>query len=101
MDGKPIVGSYRSHQVPISDPKANPARLKLLEDWLRSYHVEEVFDAQGSPRADIRLAGTRNARVAIRASERVHHYEYVLRDFRRSIQEHGVNPAEIATWQWS
>jgi xylulose-5-phosphate/fructose-6-phosphate phosphoketolase len=49
----------------------------------------------------IRLAGTRNPRVAIRASERVHHYEYVLRDFRRSIQEHGVDPAEITNWQWS
>ena len=49
----------------------------------------------------IRLAGTRNPRVAIVASERVHHYEYVLRDFRRYIQEHGVDPAEITEWQWS
>ena len=49
----------------------------------------------------IRLAGTHNPRVAIVASEWVHHYEYVLRDFRRCIQEHGVNPAEITNWQWS
>src|SRR5579884_363378 len=47
MDGQPIVGSYRSHQVPITDPKTNPEHLKLLEGWLRSYHVEELFDEHG------------------------------------------------------
>ncbi len=53
MDGEPIEGSYRSHQVPIPDPKTNPAHLKLLEGWLRSYHIEELFDANGSPKAEI------------------------------------------------
>jgi len=49
----------------------------------------------------IRLAAARNQHVAIRASERVHHYEYVLVAFRRFIQENGVDPEEITNWQWS
>ncbi len=49
----------------------------------------------------IRLAAPSNARVAARASERVHHYEYVLNDFRRYIEEHGSDPDEIAHWRWS
>lgn len=53
MDGEPIEGSYRSHQVPIPDPKTNPQHLRLLEDWLRSYHVEELFDEHGRPRTEI------------------------------------------------
>jgi xylulose-5-phosphate/fructose-6-phosphate phosphoketolase len=49
----------------------------------------------------IRLAAASNPRVAARASERVHHYEYVLNDFRQYIEEHGTDPAEIANWRWS
>ncbi|HEX9132490.1 MAG TPA: phosphoketolase family protein, partial [Ktedonobacteraceae bacterium] len=49
----------------------------------------------------IRLAAARNPRVAVRASERIHHYEYVLVAFRRYIQENGVDPEEISNWQWS
>jgi xylulose-5-phosphate/fructose-6-phosphate phosphoketolase len=48
VDGKPTEGSWRSHQVPISDVRTNPAHLKLLEDWLRSYRPEELFDAGGA-----------------------------------------------------
>jgi xylulose-5-phosphate/fructose-6-phosphate phosphoketolase len=53
MDGEPIEGSYRSHQVPIPDPKTNPEHLRLLEGWLRSYHIEELFDEQGRPKPEI------------------------------------------------
>ena len=53
MDGEPIEGSYRSHQVPIPDPKTNPKHLRLLEGWLRSYHIEELFDEQGRPKPEI------------------------------------------------
>ncbi|HZO73590.1 MAG TPA: phosphoketolase family protein [Ktedonobacteraceae bacterium] len=53
MDGVPIEGSYRSHQVPAPDVKQNPAHLKLLEQWLRSYHIEELLDANGRPKEDI------------------------------------------------
>ena len=53
LDGKPVEGSFRSHQVPVPDAKHNPAHLKLVEDWLRSYRVEELFDAGGIPAADL------------------------------------------------
>jgi len=53
MDGEPIEGSYRSHQVPAPDVKKNPAHLQLVEDWLRSYHIEELFDEQGNPLPEI------------------------------------------------
>ena len=49
----------------------------------------------------IRLAAVSNPKVAVRASERVHHYEYVLADFHRFIEEHGKDPDEIAHWRWS
>jgi xylulose-5-phosphate/fructose-6-phosphate phosphoketolase len=47
VDGRPIEGTFRSHQVPLSDPAKNPEHLRQLESWLRSYRPEEVFDAQG------------------------------------------------------
>ncbi len=53
MDGEPIEGSYRSHQVPAREVKTKPYQLQLLEDWLRSYHVEELFDSLGHPIAEI------------------------------------------------
>jgi xylulose-5-phosphate/fructose-6-phosphate phosphoketolase len=46
-DGKPIEGTFRSHQVPLSDPAKNPEHLRQLESWLRSYRPEELFDGQG------------------------------------------------------
>lgn len=49
LDGEPIEGSYRAHQVPVKDAKTNPKHLKLVEDWLRSYRPEELFDKAGSP----------------------------------------------------
>ncbi len=53
MDGEPIEGSYRSHQVPVTDVKTNPAHLQLVEQWLRSYHVEELFDQDWRPLPEI------------------------------------------------
>src|SRR6202046_3957585 len=47
VDGKRIEGSFRSHQVPITDPAKNPQHLKQLEDWLRSYRPAELFDQSG------------------------------------------------------
>ncbi|HEU5226742.1 MAG TPA: phosphoketolase, partial [Ktedonobacteraceae bacterium] len=53
IDGVPIEGTYRAHQVPAADAKHNPAHLQLLEQWLRSYHVEELLDPNGRPKQDI------------------------------------------------
>ncbi|MEZ5739823.1 MAG: phosphoketolase family protein [Burkholderiaceae bacterium] len=53
VDGKPVEGNWRSHQVPFADTARNPAHLQLLEAWLKSYRPEELFDEQGAPRAHI------------------------------------------------
>jgi xylulose-5-phosphate/fructose-6-phosphate phosphoketolase len=47
IDGKANEGTFRSHQVPLSDPAKNPEHLRQLESWLRSYRPEELFDEQG------------------------------------------------------
>jgi xylulose-5-phosphate/fructose-6-phosphate phosphoketolase len=49
MDGVPIEGSFRSHQVPAKDLKTNPKSLTLVERWLRSYHPDQLFDPNGTP----------------------------------------------------
>jgi len=46
-NGQPVEGSFRSHQVPLMDVKKDPAQLALLEQWLRSYQPEKLFDANG------------------------------------------------------
>ncbi len=48
VDGHKVEGSWRAHQVPIADPATNKKHLKLVEDWLRSYKPEELFDANGT-----------------------------------------------------
>jgi xylulose-5-phosphate/fructose-6-phosphate phosphoketolase len=47
IDGKANEGTFRSHQVPLSDPAKNPDHLRQLESWLRSYRPEELFDQRG------------------------------------------------------
>src|SRR4051794_29429781 len=47
VDGKQVEGTFRSHQVPLSDPSSHPEHLKQLEDWLRSYRPQELFDDNG------------------------------------------------------
>ena len=44
VDGLQIEGTFRSHQVPLSDPGRAPRAPQALEDWLRSYRPEELFD---------------------------------------------------------
>jgi xylulose-5-phosphate/fructose-6-phosphate phosphoketolase len=47
VDGQPVEGTFRAHQVPLSEPIQNPEHLKLLESWMRSYRPEELFDQGG------------------------------------------------------
>jgi xylulose-5-phosphate/fructose-6-phosphate phosphoketolase len=47
IDGKQTEGSWRSHQVPMSEVRNNPAHLRLLEQWMKSYRPEELFDENG------------------------------------------------------
>ena len=53
VDGLQIEGTFRAHQVPLSDPRAHPEHLKQLEDWLRSYRPEELFDEQGKLKPEL------------------------------------------------
>ena len=53
VDGKQVEGTWRAHQVPLEGVTKNPEHLKMLEDWMRSYHPEKLFDDQGRFRPDL------------------------------------------------
>ncbi|WP_339154432.1 phosphoketolase family protein [Streptomyces sp. F41] len=53
VDGLPVENTWRSHQVPLPGVRENPARLRQLEAWLRSYRPGELFDADGRPTAQV------------------------------------------------
>ncbi|MFE0130694.1 phosphoketolase [Streptomyces sp. NPDC059037] len=53
VDGVPVEGTWRSHQVPLSGVRENPDHLAQLERWLRSYRPEELFDKQGRPTPEV------------------------------------------------
>jgi xylulose-5-phosphate/fructose-6-phosphate phosphoketolase len=65
VDGHKVEGSWRAHQVPIDDPVKNPAHLKLVEEWMRSYKAEELFDANGTLIPELQaLAPTGDRRIS-------------------------------------
>lgn len=53
VDGKRVEGFWRSHQVPFSNARNDDSHRKVLEEWMRSYDPESLFDASGAPAADI------------------------------------------------
>ncbi|WP_329080447.1 phosphoketolase family protein [Streptosporangium sp. NBC_01469] len=53
VDGLPVEGTWRSHQVPLSGVRDNPEHLAMLEEWMRSYRPGELFDTDGRPVAEI------------------------------------------------
>ena len=61
VDGQPVEGNFRSHQVPLH-PADQPGHLKRLEDWLRSYRPDELFDAQGRLRPELAALAPSGAR---------------------------------------
>ena len=70
VDGLQIEGTFRAHQVPLPIRMRHPEHLKLLEDWLRSYRPEELFDEQGrlkpelaelAPKGDRRMGANPHA----------------------------------------
>ena len=64
VDGRQIEGSFRSHQVPLSDPIKHPEHLTLLENWLKSSRPGELFDAEGRLKPELReLAPTGERRM--------------------------------------
>jgi len=62
VDGLPTEGSFRSHQVPLSAVRQNPAHLAQLESWLRSYQPEQLFDEQGTLRPELAALAPREER---------------------------------------
>jgi xylulose-5-phosphate/fructose-6-phosphate phosphoketolase len=62
VDGHPTENSWRSHQVPFAEMAKKPDHLRLLEQWMRSYRPEELFDGEGKPVADILAAAPRGTR---------------------------------------
>lgn len=56
VDGKKVEGTWRSHQVPLSETRTNPEHMAQLESWLRSYAPDELFDEHGALRPDLRAA---------------------------------------------
>ncbi|WP_102124718.1 phosphoketolase family protein [Deinococcus planocerae] len=53
VDGQPVEGTWRAHQVPLAGLTSNPDHLRQLEDWLRGYRPEELFDDGGTLRPDL------------------------------------------------
>ncbi len=78
VDGQRVEGTFRSHQVPLAEVRTNPMHLKLLEEWLRSYRPDELFDASGTlrpelaelaPRGDRRMGANPHANGGLKLCE--------------------------------
>jgi xylulose-5-phosphate/fructose-6-phosphate phosphoketolase len=85
LDGHKLEGSWRAHQVPIGDVRENPAHLALLEQWMRGYRPEELFDDRGSLIPELRALspkGTRRMGANRHANGGVLRRELDLPDFR-------------------
>jgi xylulose-5-phosphate/fructose-6-phosphate phosphoketolase len=53
VDGKLVEGTWRAHQVPVDDVRNNPDHLRILEQWMRSYKPQELFDSNGKLKSDL------------------------------------------------
>jgi xylulose-5-phosphate/fructose-6-phosphate phosphoketolase len=97
VDGLPIEGTFRAHQVPLAEPRTNPEHLRQLEAWLRSYRPEELFDENGRLRSELRElapAGSRRMGANPHANGGLLLHDLRLPDFR----EYAVDvPAPGAT----
>ena len=96
VDGKPMEGTWRAHQVPLSDVRNNPGHLAQLEIWLRSYRPDELFGSDGRPMAALMdlppLAESRMS-ASPHANGGLLLHDLRLPDFR----EYAVNVASPAT----
>jgi xylulose-5-phosphate/fructose-6-phosphate phosphoketolase len=96
VDGLPVENTWRAHQVPIANVRGNPEHLRQLEEWLRSYRAEELFDDNGAPVPDLLELPPRGER---RMSASPHTnggellHDLVLPDFR----EYAVEVTEPGT----
>jgi len=85
VDGKPVEGTWRAHQVPVADLQQKPEHVQILEDWMRSYHPEELFDKDGKlvPEvAELAPQGNRRMSANLHANGGVLLRDLIMPDFR-------------------
>jgi xylulose-5-phosphate/fructose-6-phosphate phosphoketolase len=90
VDGLLVEGTFRAHQVPLAEVRTNPDHLAQLDEWLRSYRPEELFDALGAPVEAVRSfppAGERRMSATPYANGGLLLKELELPDFRHYAQE--------------
>ena len=86
VDGQQVEGTFRAHQVPLAAPAENPEHLRLLEQWMRSYRPEELFDEAGRLRpalADLAPKGERRMGANPHANGGLLLRDLRMPDFRR------------------
>jgi xylulose-5-phosphate/fructose-6-phosphate phosphoketolase len=100
VDGLPAEGSFRSHQVPLANLATNPEHLAQLEEWMRSYRPEELFDEHGALReelAELAPRGTRRMGAVPHANGGALTRDLDLPDFRDyavSVSAHATGSSE-------
>ena len=85
VDGHKVEDFWRAHQVPVLDPVTNKKSLKIVEDWMRSYKPEELFDANGTlipELQELAPSGTRRISANPHANGGLLRKELELPDFR-------------------
>jgi xylulose-5-phosphate/fructose-6-phosphate phosphoketolase len=85
VDGLPVEGTFRAHQVPVTDFDTKPAHVQILENWMKSYRPEELFDERGRLQAEIaEMApkGTRRMGANVHANGGVLLKDLRMPDFR-------------------
>jgi xylulose-5-phosphate/fructose-6-phosphate phosphoketolase len=99
VDGKPVEGTWRAHQVPVTD-FSKPEHLKILEDWMKSYQAQELFDEHGKLISELKeLAPHGNRRMGANphANGGVLLKSLVIPDFREyavKVSKPGMSTAE-------
>src|SRR6266516_2704184 len=100
VDGKPVEGTWRAHQVPVTDMDTKRGHLKILEEWLKSYRPEEMFDEKGklveellelAPKGECRIGANPHANGGLLLKD------LLMPDFREyavSVSEPGIETAE-------
>ncbi len=86
VDGKPVEGTWRAHQVPVADLQQRPEHIKILEDWMRSYKPEELFDNNGRlipTLAELSPTGNRRMSANPHANGGLLLRDLVMPDFRK------------------
>jgi xylulose-5-phosphate/fructose-6-phosphate phosphoketolase len=100
VDGKPVEDTWRAHQVPMADVRDNTKHRRVLEEWMRSYRPDELFDADGALVPELRSlapAGTRRMSANPHANGGLLLQGLRLPDFRDyavTVEEHGATSAE-------